>query len=444
MYMAKIHEVHTTDSGPSFDAEPLENVHSNDDYNVFANERQYFVQPVSINNTCVVEKVDSNVIPDSSDMCDNDNQADQNAEECDDERVVLANLIANLKLDTDENKKIQKQLKKANTSLAHELQEFKSALEECKSSLEESNRTRDRCIIKLQNKEIELEKYNTYHDLKATLKERIFHGVNEKTSLQALRTQFKEFLASKRGNEGSSESRLATQTSKDFNTLGVFRMKENELSMRLKENEPENTMHSNKSETETADGKGKRKRSICDEAVDTDIGPVNDEEHLLEDKKVSPNKSSAVHEKATTLLDLVLGGSTVPTVVDKYLGTQLDDALLKILERHTADLIEKYSVLPGPESIKNQESEKSPKEIIIIKREQGKEKQDFNYSIRPQGKLIVDDDKVDDDDEGPSAGSTGRSGKEKKDPIMPLLALTSPGWAVTDTRDDVNSAMPSI
>ncbi|GJU27735.1 hypothetical protein Tco_1166356 [Tanacetum coccineum] len=280
--------------------------------------------------------------------------------------------------------------------------------------------------------------------VKATLKERIFHGVNEKTSLQALRTQFKEFLASKRGNEGSSESRLATQTSKDFNTLGVFRMKENELSMRLKENEPENTMHSNKSETETADGKGKRKRSICDEAVDTDIGPVNDEEHLLEDKKVSPNKSSAVHEKATTLLDLVLGGSTVPTVVDKYLGTQLDDALLKILERHTADLIEKYSVLPGPESIKNQESEKSPKEIIRIKREQGKEKQDFNYSIRPQGKLIVDDDKVDDDDEGPSAGSTGRSGKEKKDPIMPLLALTSPGWAVTDTRDDVNSAMPSI
>ncbi|GKG30666.1 hypothetical protein Tco_0423154, partial [Tanacetum coccineum] len=33
-------------------------------------------------------------------------------------------------------------------------------------------------------------------------------------------------------------------------------------------------------------------------------------------------------------------------VVDKYLGTKLDDALLKILERHTADLIEKYSMLP--------------------------------------------------------------------------------------------------
>ncbi|GKE29283.1 hypothetical protein Tco_1444667 [Tanacetum coccineum] len=119
----------------------MANVYSNDDYNVFVNERQYFVQYVSINNTCVVEKVDSNVIPDSSDMCDNDNQTDQNGKEYDDKRVVLANLIANLKLDTDENKKIQKQLKKANTSLSHELRECKSAFEECKSSLGESNRT---------------------------------------------------------------------------------------------------------------------------------------------------------------------------------------------------------------------------------------------------------------------------------------------------------------
>ncbi|GJW29183.1 retrovirus-related pol polyprotein from transposon TNT 1-94 [Tanacetum coccineum] len=95
MYMAKIQEVPTTDSGPSSDAKPLEEVHSNDDYNVFANEKQHSEQPVSIENTCVVEKVDSNVILDSSDMCNNENQSDQNAEEYDDERVVLANLIAN-------------------------------------------------------------------------------------------------------------------------------------------------------------------------------------------------------------------------------------------------------------------------------------------------------------------------------------------------------------
>ncbi|GKD13481.1 hypothetical protein Tco_1197888, partial [Tanacetum coccineum] len=70
----------------------------------------------------------------------------QNVVECDDERVVLANLIANLKLDVDENKKIQKQLKKANTSLAHELKECKSILAETSRTLGESNSIRDSLI----------------------------------------------------------------------------------------------------------------------------------------------------------------------------------------------------------------------------------------------------------------------------------------------------------
>nr|GEV91233.1 reverse transcriptase domain-containing protein [Tanacetum cinerariifolium] len=120
MYMAKIQEVSTVDSGPTFDAKPLEQVQSNDDYNVFANKRQHFEQSKTINDTYVVETVDSNVIPNSSNMCDNEEHAGQNAEEYKDERVVLANLIANLKLDHDENKKRLKQLKKANASLTHE------------------------------------------------------------------------------------------------------------------------------------------------------------------------------------------------------------------------------------------------------------------------------------------------------------------------------------
>nr|GEV62440.1 hypothetical protein [Tanacetum cinerariifolium] len=69
-YMAKIQEVPTADSG--IDTEPLKHVQYDPKYNVFANERQHFEQPESISNTCVVEKVDSNVIPDSMDICDND------------------------------------------------------------------------------------------------------------------------------------------------------------------------------------------------------------------------------------------------------------------------------------------------------------------------------------------------------------------------------------
>nr|GEX80691.1 hypothetical protein [Tanacetum cinerariifolium] len=116
-YMAKIQEVPTAVS--STDYEPLEQVQYNDEYNVFANMNQHCEQFESTSNTCLVEKDDSDVTPDSPDMCEHDIQTDQNAE---DEHAVLANLMANLKLDVDENKKIQKQLRKSNTSLAHELE----------------------------------------------------------------------------------------------------------------------------------------------------------------------------------------------------------------------------------------------------------------------------------------------------------------------------------
>ncbi|GJT19116.1 hypothetical protein Tco_0877822 [Tanacetum coccineum] len=95
--------------------------------------------------------------------------------------------------------------------------------------------------------------------------------------------------------------------------------------------------------------------------------------------------------------------SQVPTVVDKYLGTKLDDALLKILERHTADLIEKYSALPGPESIKNQESKK-----------------------RSKGDYLES-----------KSGTSPDASASKLHPALP-----STGWKITDTRDaDVDSSM---
>ncbi|GJU01856.1 retrovirus-related pol polyprotein from transposon TNT 1-94 [Tanacetum coccineum] len=68
------------------DSEPLEQVQYDTDDNVFANDIQHFDQSESISNTCAVETDDSNVTPDSPDMCDNDIQDDQNDVECDDER----------------------------------------------------------------------------------------------------------------------------------------------------------------------------------------------------------------------------------------------------------------------------------------------------------------------------------------------------------------------
>nr|GEW84443.1 retrovirus-related Pol polyprotein from transposon TNT 1-94 [Tanacetum cinerariifolium] len=70
-YMAKIQEVPTADSG--IDSKPVEQVQNNAGYNVSANGLQHSEQSVS---------------------------NDQNDVESNDERVALANLIANLKLDT--------------------------------------------------------------------------------------------------------------------------------------------------------------------------------------------------------------------------------------------------------------------------------------------------------------------------------------------------------
>nr|GEY45066.1 hypothetical protein [Tanacetum cinerariifolium] len=92
----KDQEVPTAISGPSFDAEQLEK-----------------------------ETVDSNLTLDPSDMFHNEGEANQYAEELEDERVLLASLIASLKLDLDENKKSQKQLRKANTLITQELNKSK-------------------------------------------------------------------------------------------------------------------------------------------------------------------------------------------------------------------------------------------------------------------------------------------------------------------------------
>nr|GEX69239.1 retrovirus-related Pol polyprotein from transposon TNT 1-94 [Tanacetum cinerariifolium] len=166
------------------DTELLEQVQYNAGYNVFANERQHSEQSKSISNTCVVEKVDSNVIPGLLDMCDNDIQTDQNAVKCEDERVTLANLIANLKLDVDENKKIQKKLKKANTSLAHELKECKSILVKTSRTLGESNSIQDSCLIALQTKQTELETYKTLNDRTVDY-DKLKHKLNETLGLLA-------------------------------------------------------------------------------------------------------------------------------------------------------------------------------------------------------------------------------------------------------------------
>nr|GEX13056.1 hypothetical protein [Tanacetum cinerariifolium] len=106
-----------TDIKPSYETELMVEVPYNVEYNVFAIESQHSKQPENMNDTSLMENVDRNTTPDLSDICNNEFKDDPYADDHENERAVLADLIAKLKCDIDENKKIQKQLRNANTSL---------------------------------------------------------------------------------------------------------------------------------------------------------------------------------------------------------------------------------------------------------------------------------------------------------------------------------------
>nr|GEW82131.1 hypothetical protein [Tanacetum cinerariifolium] len=59
---------------------------------------------------------------------------------------------------------VEQQLKKANTTLAQELKECKTILAKTINAMRESNSIRDSCLVTLQNKQTEFEKYKAFND----------------------------------------------------------------------------------------------------------------------------------------------------------------------------------------------------------------------------------------------------------------------------------------
>ncbi|GJY94129.1 hypothetical protein Tco_0510490 [Tanacetum coccineum] len=143
MYMAQIQEV-TPDavdnSGSIFDTEPLQKVQNDDDnYNVFANDRDHLEQPESVKNTYLEEQGDTNITIDSLDMCTNGETIDQDDDDHARERDLLASLINKLKCEIDESKNRNKLLESSNKTLVDklkgEIKDFKTK----NKSLESSN-----------------------------------------------------------------------------------------------------------------------------------------------------------------------------------------------------------------------------------------------------------------------------------------------------------------
>ncbi|GKE91295.1 hypothetical protein Tco_1572390, partial [Tanacetum coccineum] len=94
------------------------------------------------------------------------------------------------------------------------------------------------------------------------------------------------------------------------------------------------------------------------------------------EKDVSDLKKLYLSAKALAALR-----TEVPSVVDNYLGSKVGDVFQNELKKYTTDLIQKYSLQKIHELPKKQtpifdleqELEKTPLEILKIKREQAKE-----------------------------------------------------------------------
>nr|GEV39659.1 hypothetical protein [Tanacetum cinerariifolium] len=123
LYMEKIQEV-TQDaadnSGPIFDTQMLQKVQNdNDNYNVFANEREHPEQPESVNDTYLEEQGDTNITIDSLDMSTNGEMV--NDDDLAKERDLLASLVEKLKCEINDNKNRNKFLKSSNKTLIDKL-----------------------------------------------------------------------------------------------------------------------------------------------------------------------------------------------------------------------------------------------------------------------------------------------------------------------------------
>nr|GEZ38531.1 hypothetical protein [Tanacetum cinerariifolium] len=124
--------VDAADSGPIFDAEPLQKVSNDDHYNVFAMESKHPEQSESVHDTYPIEQDVHNAIIDSLDMSYNREEIDQNDDDNDlaDERKLLASLIEKLKCEIDDSKNHNKFLETSNKVLIEkikgEIEDFKN------------------------------------------------------------------------------------------------------------------------------------------------------------------------------------------------------------------------------------------------------------------------------------------------------------------------------
>ncbi|GKC81741.1 hypothetical protein Tco_1137458, partial [Tanacetum coccineum] len=165
LYMAQIQEIQNDD----------------DNYNVFANDREHHVQPESVNDTYLEEQGDTNITIETLDMSTNRETVNQDDDDIAKERDLLASLIKKLKCEIDESKNRNKLLESSNKTLVDklkgEIEDFRTKNKSLKSSnnhFKEANnellKTSQLMFKDLKKFQVELDRY---HDVNYASKVKI-------------------------------------------------------------------------------------------------------------------------------------------------------------------------------------------------------------------------------------------------------------------------------
>ncbi|GKE01426.1 integrase, catalytic region, zinc finger, CCHC-type containing protein, partial [Tanacetum coccineum] len=93
----------------------------NDNYNVFANDKEQPQQPESVNGAYLEEQGDTNITIDSLDMSTHQETVDQDDDDLANERDLLSSLIEKLKCEINDNKNRNKFLESSNKDLVDKL-----------------------------------------------------------------------------------------------------------------------------------------------------------------------------------------------------------------------------------------------------------------------------------------------------------------------------------
>ncbi|GKC49229.1 hypothetical protein Tco_1071974 [Tanacetum coccineum] len=167
---------------PIFDTELLQKVQNDDNnYNVFANDKEHLEQIESVNDTYLEEQGETNITIDSLDMSTNGEMVDQDDDDLARERDLVASLIDKLKCEIDESKNRNKLLESSNNTLVDklrgEIKEFKTknkSLESSNNHFKEANnelsKTNQLMFKDLKKFQAELHRY---HDVNCASKAEI-------------------------------------------------------------------------------------------------------------------------------------------------------------------------------------------------------------------------------------------------------------------------------